>query len=243
VTTQSYRILAIGVNRAKGQAPLECAEKDATDIVDMFTGGLGPPGVRAKSLVGSAATRGNVIANLDALASERPDRVLLFFSGHGSTKGIQLADQLLCYKCVARRLRGAEALSTVVVLDTCHAGAFARAERFDDLAGVDEDLAWLQALVDARKGHRVLFATSETTLSREDREAGNGRFTAALLHALKNAPPDLYRDGIGFISDAAAFNTASRYMKERWGTEQVPKKLGNLGDFPMVRSRLVQHMG
>ncbi|WP_437713015.1 caspase family protein [Sorangium sp. So ce448] len=254
-----YYVLSIGVNNGPGANRLNFAEKDAVDVFRVLSGALGPPRVRGRYLLGTRATRAEVIATLVALALQPPEYLLLYFSGHGSEEGILVADGLLHYADLAQYLQRIRARAMMVILDTCHAAAYGRFVSPADVAGlggIDDDHTWLRVLSEAHPGMRMLFATSAETLSRESLNAKNGFFTAALLHAFHHAEADLPAGSPKLISDLQAFVNACAFMQEQqtknWKRPgsgivplhiQQPQFLGHLGDFPLVRSQVERAVG
>lgn len=74
----NYQVLCIGVNEGPGGTTLNLAEKDATDIYNVFTGALGPPHAKGCCLTEQLATQQGVIGKLKALASQPPRFLLLY---------------------------------------------------------------------------------------------------------------------------------------------------------------------
>lgn len=238
-----YQVLCLGVNEGPGGSTLRFAEKDATDIYNVFTSALGPPRARGYCDTAEDANRQSVLARLRELARQPPEFLLLYFSGHGSKEGILLSDGLLEFSVLAQRLRAINTRTTLIIFDTCHAAAYGGFVREGDVAGVgdyEDELAWAKMLAQSRPGTRMLFSTSATTLSHE--ATGNGRFTSAFLDALNKAPADMGSE-TNFVSALQAFKVTHRLMTSRWGGGQVPQKLGKLADFPLVKSQAEQSVG
>lgn len=232
-----YRLLSIGVNNG-----LKYAEKDAADVHRFFTGGAGPlRDEQATLLVGRGATVAQVAEELGRLAQAAPDLLVLYFSGHGGTGGIQLADGKLPYEYLAaalRRLRGSRA---VVILDTCRAGSFRRYLQQDKIAGLGAlpDKRWQELLAAAAPGARIYYSVPADKLSREGDGVENGHFTAAFLAGLTYARGDLD----GYVSDRAAFVAARAVMREHWPHDPLPEASGIGGDLPLAISQAPAPVG
>lgn len=152
-----------------------------------------------------------------------------------------LSNGLLGYGLLAAHLRQINTQTTLIIFDTCHAAAYGGFVREDEVAGIGEDeFAWAKMLAESRPGTRLLFSTSATTLSHE--ASNNGRFTTAFLDALNEASGDIGPEN-NFVSALQAFNVTYGLMLARWGKGQLPQKLGELGDFPLVRSQVGQSVG
>ncbi len=210
--------LSVGVNRG-----LRFAEVDAARL--------------ALFLKWSAATKRAVTGYLENAAwkARRIETLLLFFSGHGSELGLRLHDDHLSYRELGVGLRGVGAKRTILVLDTCHAGAGRSA-----VAGIDEGAQarqdHIRAMLSAVPGMRLLAGSAGDQLSRESPGVG-GHFTTALLSALETTPGDITYGATSFISDRAALRAARCYMIDRWGAAQTPVHMGPIGDFPLSRAQ------
>ena len=169
-----YQVLCLGVNEGPGGSTLRFAEKDATDIYNVFTSALGPPRARGYCDTAEDANRQSVLARLRELARQPPEFLLLYFSGHGSKEGILLSDGLLEFSVLAQRLRAINTRTTLIIFDTCHAAAYGGFVREGDVAGVgdyEDELAWAKMLAQSRPGTRMLLPlklTDGTPLSLVD---------------------------------------------------------------------------
>jgi hypothetical protein len=232
-----YRLLSIGVNNG-----LTYAEKDAGDVLRFFTGGAGPiTDEQATLLMGRGATVQAVAAALARLSWAPPDLFVFYFSGHGSTDGIQLADGSLSYGHLAAAFRNLRGCRIVAILDTCHAGSFRDRLREQKLAGVGAlpDARWQELLAEAAPGARVYYAVPADRLSREGGAVDNGHFTFALLQGLALAEGDIG----GYVSDHAAFAAATEVMGSLWPKEPLPEASGIRRDLPLALSQAHQPLG
>ena len=100
-----YDILAVGVNRGPGGAPLSYAEKDAEDIGRFFDGDLGPPNARVSVFAGTSASVVALELELLTIATRRPRYFTLYFSGHGNEEGVLASDGLLRYETLIQHVR------------------------------------------------------------------------------------------------------------------------------------------
>lgn len=230
----SYGVIAVGVNIAEDQDPLQYAERDAQRIFATFTGALGPARMdQSILLLGGQATRRKLINALAAAAELGTDYLLFYFSGHGGQDGICLADGVLTYQTLRRALRRVNSRCTLIVLDSCHAGAYFI--ETGGLAGLEEH--WADVLASATPGTRMFFATSATAYSRESEEVRHGHFTYSLIRALHTGEGNIDRAGYRWISDLEVFRRAQRILRRRWPNDAEPesRKLG--GNFPMILSQ------
>ena len=241
----TYRLVALGVNDAPGQKLLRYAERDAMSIARVFTSGVGPLGNEDFTLLrGYRATSHRLNLALGALAYDPPDHLVLYISSHGNKLGVALADGHYSFAALAEWLRRIGAPNTMVILDTCHAAAYARYARVGvgGLAGI-LNLSWIVSLAQATPGCRLIFSTGAKRTASEGGRVHHGHFTWALLRTLVNAPGDFLAGGERWISDAAAFARARDRMVRVFGPGQVPQAIGLTGDFPLMRSQAHRAVG
>jgi hypothetical protein len=235
----TYRLISVGVNEALGLKPLRYAERDATSIARVFASGVGPlTDADVTLLRGYRATSHRLNLALGALAYNRPDHLVVYISSHGNELGVALVDGPYSFAALAEWLRRIGSPHTMVILDTCHAAAYARYAGIEvgGLAGI-LDLPWIVALAHATPGSRLMFSTGAKRTASEGGRVRHGHFTWALLRALANAPGDLRAGGECWISDAAAFAQARARMIQVFGPRQVPQAIGLTGDFPLAMSQ------
>lgn len=232
-----YDLIAFGANRAPGSRPLQFAEKDAADVVNVFTSPLGPVSAGSHCLgVGTSATSSALRSALSTARARRPDQLVFYFSGHGSPAGIALSDGLFSFRELIRRLRAVAAPASLVILDVCHAGALRLHEQRGDLGGLETlTEAWATALARATPGNRLMLSSAASQRSHEG-QVPNGHFTHCLLRALKEQSGDIDADSVRFISDRQAYRRAARLLGEFRGLSQRAEAHRLSGDFPMIVS-------
>ncbi len=237
-----HRLLSLGVNVGPRARALSFAEADATRVRDLLTSSRGSVKNDAELLLGAAATREAVLARLDYLRWFPPAHQLtIFFSGHGSPRGILLANGELTYAELASYLREIATPHKVLVLDACFAGAAARLfnERIAGFGGEVLDAAWLDALERACPGLRIFAAVGPDQVSREDPKLRGGVFTCAWLAALRTSPGDLLIGDNYFISDLSAFERADGLIAQRYPSHPRPQLISRCeqGTLPILLSQ------
>ncbi len=224
----TYRIICVGVNHAPRADVLRFAEKDASDIARIMSGQVGPVDPE-NVMVLHGATKARLRAALTQVRADKPDFLLFYFSGHGSTAGLSLRDGLFSYDELSRWLQAIGATASATVLDTCYSGAFIKEGR-TVLGAVDVDV--LQLLAEATPGNRVICSSSADRKSSEGGGVRNGHMTAALIDAILQAPGDLRGKDGGWITARRLFSRIQKTLTHRG---QCPVAYGLEGDFPFAR--------
>lgn len=233
-----YRVVPVGFNGPANNR-LRFAEKDALDFSRLMCGALGPVGEEDVTFLrGPYATTRRLADVLSFLVSESPEVVLLFFSGHGSSQGLGLADGIFRHEWLRAALRAINPHVSLVVLDTCDAASYFQ-KRAAAVLGAALTPDWQTLLAHATPGTRVMAATHVNQKAREYADRGNGAFTWHLLRAPEFAAGDL--DGGRFLSDLAAFEAVETWMQAS-GALHSPQGF-RLGGFPLARSQVYQTIG
>ncbi|MDL2082092.1 DEAD/DEAH box helicase [Streptomyces sp. GXMU-J15] len=202
--------LFIGIDRYQdpGIGFLSSAVRDAKALCALFSDGFGS---QPTLLADADATRTNIVANLEQLASTSTDDdlVVVSFSGHGSTTHelvpcdadrLHLANTGLPLAELATLLNKIPAATLVCVLDCCFSGGFGAKALVAPVQA--RDLESESDLLEqiAGKGRIVLAASAPNERAYEDTALGHGLLTHELLTALQGAPEvmssgkiDIYR--------------------------------------------------
>lgn len=213
-------LLAIGVSKyAVADLDLKFADADARAIAETVAqagGGSLYREIRVKVLTNEDVSRESILANMESfLGAAGPDDVAaLFIAGHGVqdlasgsyfflphpatvenlvTEGLRMTDFDAMLRVLRRNVR-----AVVVMLDTCHAGAFGLPS--SRIIAADE----MAAQMSVGDGFFLLAATKPGEESKEKQELGHGAFTFALLEALRGAA-DVDHDGVVSVSELFAY--------------------------------------
>lgn len=199
---------------------------------DVLTGGLGPSRILAACLSGPRVPVASVESALDSAVDRAAPNLVLYFSGQASPGGLRLTNGTIQAEMLQRHLLRSSAESILLILDLA--------------IGADPDRAllpdWLRDLVASRRGIRAAVARS-TRIGAGAENEGLGRFTAAAISALESAPGDLRFDNMRYISDKLAMEHARTNLAERWGLDNFPLEIGDLGDMPLTRSQTTNQIG
>lgn len=146
------------------------------DVKEMQTV-LKKQGAVVATVTSKYANSENIMKKLDAIVrlATPKDKIIFFFSGHGTTGGMVTSDPaLLSYKALVTKLSGAKTKNIFCFIDACMAGSVT------DDAG--SDYSWGQA-----SGNKLVFMMScrANEYSLENQWLGNGYFTQALLKGLR----------------------------------------------------------
>lgn len=227
-------ILAVGINKYKGAAPLTAAAKDAVDFVDLMKD-------RASSFYGEVRVRvltdkpgkKEIISELTDFATDMlpTDRFILFAAGHGIVTddrywlitsdydGILSADTSIPSEQLMELLKSIPALRQVLVLDTCHSGALDFA-----FSGLYENRFTSLAL---DMGMHVLAGAASDQAAYEDAEKyGHGLFTFYVLKAIEGKA-DANSDGKVTVIEVGSY---VRGAVEKASTGQQKPFITNFGE-------------
>jgi serine/threonine-protein kinase len=242
-------VLAIGIDEYK-DAPipkLACARKDAQALAAFFATDPKSPtsGERVLGLYDRAATRSNVLARIQRHlvqnAVEERDTAILYVAAHGFSDA-RSDYYVACHDTELSNLLGTaisqrdleavwgrvKAGRKLLLVDACHSGGFGGVR---GIGGIK--LAPDAAATAPGAGSWSMLATSASQLSVEDKAAGHGVFTLALLDGLRGAASQagaVTAEGL-----AAYLRRAVPKLATRQGGEQEPVCLG-AGSFPLTRA-------
>ncbi len=228
-------LMAVGVSDYESSAlKLDFADRDAEEMSRALrTAARGGRYREVKSLVltNSQVTRASLLDGLaNFLGQAGPDDVAaLFFAGHGVrdlssgsyyflpypatpdnllTEGLRMNDFDEMLRIVRRNVR-----AVVVMLDTCHAGAFGLSS--NQIVSADE----MAAQMSAGEGFFLLAASRPGEDSKEDDSLGHGAFTFSILEALEGRAD---ADGDGALSVSELFGYVAKRVPALTGGSSTP---------------------
>jgi len=129
---------------------------------------------------------------------------------------------------VRQQLIRIKAERQLVLLDTCHAGAFGSARAFGAVDKSIFDLA-------NSAGTAVLASCGSAQLARADNTLKHGYFTYAFLEALRDGKADANEDGQIFVDEISSYirDRVPALCRERTQPEQRPERFNGGQDFPL----------
>jgi hypothetical protein len=231
----TYAFLGIGSNKTIGARTLRHAERGVVRLGVAMTGALGTIPSKNASFIVANPTKRQIDAALRKLRRQRPDYLALPISGHGNASGFGASDGLYAFDRLRDEIGEIGARGTVVVVNTCGAGGFAKSGTV--VGGIElepvADPRWAAQLLESVEGVRTFMATGANDSTWES--ARGSWFVEALLSAMHySAPGDLGLYG-EFISDKLVFDRAFVEMK-RVGVHPIAR--GLFGDFPLMRANV-----
>jgi hypothetical protein len=205
----AYGVL-VGTNAGgPGQQPLRYAEDDARRVAQVLRelGRYGPTDLRV--LVAPDAAR--VFAEVDDVAAKvrahqaRGEQavVVFYYSGHARANSFSLGAEELPVARLRDRLREIPSTLTLVVLDACQSGQFARTKGAQPAA----DFSFNSVTRLTTKGVAVMASSSAQELSQESDALKSSYFTHHLVAGLRGAADG---DGDGRVSLDEAYRYAYR---------------------------------
>jgi hypothetical protein len=233
--------IVVGSNAGgAGQQALRFAESDAEQIqavllevghfdADRITVLAHPDSARVMAVIDEVA--GKVRAD-DARGE--PSQVVFYYSGHARANAINLGDEELSLATLRERIRALPATLTIVVLDACQSGAFARSKGAERAA----DFSYNSVSKLTQKGLAVMASSTSQELSQESDELRASYFTHSLVSGLRGAA-DV--DGDGRVSLDEAYRYAYRRTLASTARTQVGEQhvtletdLAGQGDLPVT---------
>ena len=236
----AYGIL-VGTNvGGAGQQPLRYAENDARQMADVLRqlGRYGTSDLRV--LVQPDAAR--LLAAVDDVAAKmRADQargeqavLVFYYSGHARAGSFSLGGEELPVATLRERLRAIPSTLTLVVLDACQSGQFARTKGTEPAA----DFSYNSVSKLTTKGIAVMASSTAQELSQESDELHASYFTHHLIVALRGAADS---DGDGRVSLDEAYRYAYRRTLASTSETQVGGQhvtletdLAGQGDVPVT---------
>lgn len=231
----SLHVLAVGVTRYRDHSlELKYPANDANRMSQELTlrGKALFKSINIKLLLDEQASTAGIGRAFEEFAGvvEVGDVFVLYLSGHGTILEANyhfvpwelrfVNDDALREGCIHREtfekwLARIPALKSLIILDTCHAGAYA-------MKGMAEKTAISKFM--CATGRATIAATSDIGQAREGYK-DHGVFTYALLEGLRGVA-DREGDGNGAVSveELAKYVSARapEITKEQWGYEQIP---------------------
>ncbi len=217
----AYGVL-VGTNEGgEGQKPLRYAEDDARRVGQVLRelGRYGKTDLRVLTRPSPAAVLAEVdavAAKIRAHAARGEEAVLVFFySGHARASAFSLGREELSIATLRARLSQVPATFTLVVLDACQSGAYARAKGVEPAA----DFSTNSVARLTQRGVAIMASSSAEELSQESDELKGSYFTHHLVAGLRGAAD---ADGDGRVS----LDEAYRYAYRRTLASTAATKVG-----------------
>ena len=234
----TYAVVIGSNGGGAAQSPLHFAEDDARRFAEVLrdVGHFAPDDVSVLLHPDAAG----VTAALDALAAKlharsgEPSEVVFYYSGHARANALTLGGEEIALATLRERLGGLPATLTIVVLDACQSGAFARVKGAEPAA----DFTYNSVARLMQKGLAVMASSTSQELSQESDELKASYFTHHLVSALRGAGDS---DGDGRVSLDEAYRYAYRRTlastaRTRVGEQHVTLEtdLAGQGDVPVT---------
>lgn len=213
--------LVIGINKYREWPRLDYAVDDAKSVREMLIDKFGFPASRITLLTDEEATLQNMKNALSTIAdkSDKNDRVLIYFSGHGQTLDLKGGGQMgflipvegstkdnkLYATCLP--MADVKTLSSLIpakhilfLVDACYSGLAASTQR-----GLPRETKLYLKQITTAKGRQIITAGGKGEESEENPEWGHGAFTYKLLEGLDKGLADQDGDGIITSTELAGY--------------------------------------
>jgi len=236
----AYAVVVGSNTGGAGQQPLHFAEDDAQRMAQV----LRELGHFAASDVDVLLhpSPAQILTALDALGVKARDNasrgeqteIVFYYSGHARATAINLGGDELPLGTLRDRLSALPTALTIVVLDACQSGAFARIKGAEPAA----DFTYNSVAKLTQKGLAIMASSSPQELSQESDELHGSYFTHHLVTALRGAGD---ADGDGRVSLDEAYRYAYRRTLASTARTQVGEQhvtletdLAGQGDVPVT---------
>ncbi|HEY3818674.1 MAG TPA: caspase family protein [Polyangiaceae bacterium] len=236
----AYAVVVGSNTGGAGQQPLHFAEDDAQRMAQVLRelGHFDPADVNVLLHPGPP----QILAALDALGAKARDNasrgeqteIVFYYSGHARATAINLGGDELPLGTLRDRLSALPTALTIVVLDACQSGAFARIKGAEPAA----DFTYNSVSKLTQKGLAIMASSSPQELSQESDELHGSYFTHHLVTALRGAGD---ADGDGRVSLDEAYRYAYRRTLASTARTQVGEQhvtletdLAGQGDVPVT---------
>jgi len=236
----SYAVVVGSNVGGAGQQPLHFAEDDAQRMAQVLRelGHFEASDVQ----VLLHPNPSQILAALDVLGARARDNasrgeqteVVFYYSGHARATAINLGGDELPLGALRDRLSALPTALTIVVLDACQSGAFARIKGAEPAA----DFTYNSVSKLTQKGLAIMASSSPQELSQESDELHGSYFTHHLVTALRGAGD---ADGDGRVSLDEAYRYAYRRTLASTARTQVGEQhvtletdLAGQGDVPVT---------
>ncbi|MDD5285969.1 MAG: caspase family protein [Desulfuromonadaceae bacterium] len=228
-------ILSVGIDRYRDASiNLKYAAKDARDFIRQLADKAGtiykPSNIHLTTLVDEQASKGNILAAIENLASEvkHGDSFIFFNASHGVLLQSQYyivtsnfdgrldsIASLISSNEIVEVSKKIKSLAQLFVFDTCHAG------------GVDTIVSGLydaRMSVLAKKMGLHIYASAGSVQSALDGYMGNGLYTHTLLEGLRDgAAVDKERSGAVTVKSLGSYSKdMTTYISSKLGHPQTP---------------------
>jgi hypothetical protein len=196
--------LVVGSNAGgPGQKPLRYAESDAQRMAEVLVTLGGYDATRVTRLLAPSAVE--LAAEIERLGSAlqaharagEPSRFFFYYSGHARADALNIGNTEVALRDLRERLLELPASLSVVVLDACQSGAFARTKG----ASPATDFSFNSVDKLSTQGVAVIASSSGEELSQESDELQSSHFTHHWLVALRGAG-DQNHDGAVTLAEA-----------------------------------------
>jgi len=221
----TYAVVAGSNTGGAGQAPLRYAEDDARHFSDVLLelGRHDKEGVRLL-LHPTSAGISSAIAEIAKAAKANAARgeqslFVFYYSGHAKANALTPGGEELQLAALREQLAAVPSTLTIVVLDACQSGAFARTKGSEPAADFTyNSVARLNA-----SGLVVMASSTSQELSQESDELSGSYFTHHLVTALRGAA-DTDADGRVTLDEAYRYayrRTLAATARTRVGEQHV----------------------
>lgn len=236
----AYALLVGSPNGGEGQEPLRYAESDAKSVGSVLRdlGRFGQPDLRTlvqpspKEVLDAIEAIGE---RLRAHKEKGEEAIFIFYySGHAKAQALNLGKGELPIATLREKLAALPSTLSLVLLDACQSGAFARAKGATGAA----DFSYNSVAHLTQKGLAVMASSSSAELSQESEELKSSFFTHHLLTALRGAGD---QDHDGRVSLDEAYRYAYRRTLESTSKTQIggqhvtfETNLAGIGELPIT---------
>jgi uncharacterized caspase-like protein len=237
----SYALIVGSNAGGAGQQPLRYAETDAQRVAEVLTtlGGYDAEHV-TRLLQPTSAELFSTLAQLETTLAAHAQageatRFFFYYSGHARSDALNVGDERVALTELRERILGLPATLSVVVLDACQSGSFARTKGVGQAA----DFSFNSVGELSRQGVAVMASSTAKELSQESDELQSSHFTHHLLVALRGGG-DVNGDGAVTLSEAYEYaygRTLSSTSTTRVGEQHVTleTELTGHGDVALTR--------
>ena len=216
---QDIYLLSVGIGDYEGEAnDLRLPASDARTVAYVYEKNKC---AKVVTLLNSEATRKAMRRNMEQLfaQADENDIIILFFSGHGTPKGLLAYDGVFTYDNIRKQLSRSKCANKMVFADACFSGKLrAGSGRAHGAASKN-----VMFFLSSRSGEKSI----------ENRTMKNGLFTAFLERGLRGGADS---DNNRTITAKELFNFVSKGVKEGSYDKQHPVMWGNFRDnMPVIQ--------